>query len=91
MLDRIRYVVIIYLKNFKMESIAINGKVMAAADFVAGFMYGMTEDNKLVEVEACYQGGEMMYDEIETGIADIKLTGWDNDVQAALNFALVAL
>ena len=66
-------------------------EAMAVPDFVAGFVYGMTGDNHLTEIEACYQGGELMYNEIETGIADIKKTGWDNDVQGALNFALVAL
>jgi hypothetical protein len=32
-----------------------------------------------------------MEQEIVTGINDIKKGGWDNDTQAALNFALVAL
>ena len=31
---------------------------MAVPDFVAGFIYGMTGDNHLSEIEACYQGGE---------------------------------
>ena len=74
-----------------MESIVENGKIMAAADFVAGFMYGMTADNNLTEIEACYQGGELMAQEIETGIADIKKGGVDNDIQAGLQFALAAL
>lgn len=73
------------------SEIAANGKVMGAADFVAGFMYGMTGDNQLTEIEACFQGGELMYNEIEAGIADIKKGGWNEDVQAALEFGLVAL
>ena len=64
---------------------------MAIPDFVAGFVFGMTGDNKLTEIEACYQGGELMAQEIETGIADIKLGGVDNDIQAGLQFALAAL
>lgn len=56
-----------------------NGKITAGADFVAGFMYGMTTDNKLTEIEACYAGGPLMFDEIEAGIADIKQGGWNND------------
>ena len=68
-----------------------NFSIMAAADFVGGFMFGMTGDNHLVEIESCFTGGELMYHEIETGIADIKRGGWDNDVQAALEFGLVAL
>jgi len=34
-----------------------NGAVMGAADFVAGFMFGMTGDNHLTEIESCYTGG----------------------------------
>ena len=30
---------------------------MAVPDFVAGFVYGMTGDNQLTEIEACYEGG----------------------------------
>ena len=68
-----------------------NISLMAGADFVAGFLYAMTGENNLTEVEACFQGGPLMIGEIEAGIADIKKGGWDNDVQAALQFALVAL
>ena len=28
---------------------------MALPDFIAGFVYGMTGDNDLVEIEACFQ------------------------------------
>ena len=70
---------------------AANISVMGAADFIAGFVYGMTGDNHLTEIEACYAGGELMAQEIETGVADIKKGGWNYDTQAALNFGLVAL
>ena len=58
--------------------------VMAIPDFVAGFIYGMTGDNHLTEIEACFQGPDLMYREIEAGIADIKHGGTDYDIQAAL-------
>ena len=64
---------------------------IAVPDFIAGFVYGMTGDNNLTEIEACAQEVPFMASEIETGIADIKSGGWNNDVQAALQFALVAL
>ena len=70
---------------------AQNGAATAAADFLAGFVYGMTGDNHLTEIEACFQGGSVMSSEIEAGIADIKKGGWDNDTQAALQFGLAAL
>jgi hypothetical protein len=31
-----------------------NFDAMAIPDFIAGFIYGMTGDNDLVEIEACY-------------------------------------
>ena len=64
---------------------------MAIPDFVAGFVFGMTGNNDLEEIETCYQGGELMEQEIELGIADIKKGGTDNDIQAGLQFALAAV
>ena len=68
-----------------------NVGAVGVADFVAGFMYGMTGQNNLTEIEACYQGAEIMVPEIETGIADFKKGGWDNDVQGILQFGLALL
>ena len=30
--------------------------LMTVPDYVAGFIYGMTGDNHLAEIEACYHG-----------------------------------
>ena len=65
--------------------------LLAIPDFVAGLAYGLTGENNLLEIEACYDGGVIMEQEIVKGIADIKTGGWDYDVQAALEFGLVAL
>ena len=70
---------------------ADNLGVMGAVDFLAGFVYGMTGYNHLTEIQACYRGGELMAQEIETGIADIKKGGWNYDTQAAFEFALALL
>lgn len=70
---------------------AQNGLAVSAADFVAGFVYGMTAVNHLTEIEDCFTGGELMFHEIETGIADIRKGGWDNDAQAAFEFGLAIL
>ena len=59
--------------------------------FLAGFLYEMTGTNHLLEIEACYEGGEIMPIEIEAGIKDLKHGGWDSDAQAVLQFALVLL
>ena len=40
------------------ESTSYAFDIMAAPDFVAGFMYGMTGYNHLEEIEACYTGGQ---------------------------------
>ena len=45
---------------------------MSVPDFIAGFMYGMTGDNHLAEIEACYQGGAQIATDSQTAIADFK-------------------
>ena len=44
--------------------------IVAVPDFVAGFIYGMTGDNHLTEIEACYQGGEQIVSDSQTAISD---------------------
>ena len=61
----------------------IEGKVLAIGEFVGGFLHGMAVDNNLTELQACFansvQTSELMYSEVEAGIADIKHGGWDYD------------
>jgi len=45
---------------------------MAVPDFVAGFIYGMTGDNHLTEIEACYQGGSQIVTDSQTAIGDFE-------------------
>ena len=45
---------------------------MAVPDFVAGFIYGMTGDNHLTEIEACYQGGDQIVIDSQTAFGDFK-------------------
>ena len=49
---------------------------MAIPDFVAGFIYGMTGDNQLTEIEACYQGGSQVVTDAQTAIADFSAGNW---------------
>ena len=51
---------------------------------LAGFIFGMTTENKLTEIEACYQGGAEMEKELTTAIADFKAGGWNYITQGAL-------
>lgn len=45
---------------------------MSIPDFIAGFIYGMTGDNDLTEIEACYQGGESIVTDTQTALADFE-------------------
>ena len=56
---------------------------MAVPDFIAGFMYGMTGDNHLSEIEACYQGGEQIVTDSQTAIADFKSGNYFKGIQDA--------
>ena len=55
---------------------------------LAGFIYGMTEQNHLTEIEACYAGGSEMEKEIVTAIGDFKKGGWNNITQGVLEVLL---
>ena len=44
---------------------------------LAGFIYGMTTDNHLTEIEACYTGATEMDHELTKAIQDFKAGGWD--------------
>lgn len=58
---------------------------------LAGFIYGMTSQNHLTELESCYTGGAHMEQELVTAIADFKAGGWNYITQGCLNVVLVAL
>lgn len=58
---------------------------------LAGFIYGMTTENHLTEIEACYAGSKDIDHEITTAVADFKAGGWNNITQGVLNVLLAAL
>ena len=68
-----------------------NFDVMAVPDFVAGFVFGMTADNHLSEIEACMTDGELMVDEIESGIASFKKGGKKADIHAIIELGLAVV
>ena len=45
---------------------------MAVPDYVAGFIYGMTGDNHLSEIETCYNGSTDLVDKAHSSFADIQ-------------------
>ena len=64
------------MKTFAAAAIAATSAsafdVLTVPEFVAGFMYGMTGDNNLAEIEACYQGGESIGTDVQTAFADYQ-------------------
>ncbi len=46
----------VYPTMYNMNEAVANFDAMSIPDFIAGFIYGMTGDNDLEEIEACYQG-----------------------------------
>jgi len=46
--------------------------VKEVPEFVAGFLFGMTGDNHLTEIEACYQGGEKILSDTKLALSDFK-------------------
>ena len=74
------------MKTFAAAIIAASASAfdaMAVPDFVAGFMYGMTGDNHLAEIEACYQGGEQIVSDSQTAIADFETGNWFQGIKDA--------
>lgn len=57
---------------------------------LAGFIYGMTTQNHLTEIEACYAGGAEMDHELMAAIGDFKAGGWNNITQGVLEVLLIA-
>merc|ERR1712166_625215 len=75
-----------------METVPIVGvSTQGLPKFIGGFVWGMTGENHLEEIEACYQGGDMMFHEIEFALSELHKDGWDSEVQAILEFGIVAL
>lgn len=68
-----------------------NGIVHEVTHILAGFIYGMTKDNHLTELEACWGGGVEMEHEVLKSISDFKRGGWDNITQGVLQLLIVAL
>ena len=62
------------MRTFAAAAIAAsaNASAMAVPDFIAGFIYGMTGDNDLTEIEACYQGGDQIVTDVKTAVADFN-------------------
>ena len=75
------------MKNFAAAAIfaasASAFDAMAVPDFIAGFMYGMTGDNHLTEIEACYQGGSQVVTDAQKAVQDFKQGDWFKGIRDA--------
>lgn len=64
---------------------------MAFPDFLAGMIFGMTEENHLTEIEICYHGGAGVDSYIKTAFSDFHHGGVDWEMQGIINIGLAAL
>ena len=74
------------MKTFAAACLAASATAFDAIsvpDFVAGFMFGMTGDNNLTEIEACYQGGDKIVKDSQVAIADFKAGNYFQGIKAA--------
>ena len=49
-----------------------NLTAMAIPDFIAGFIYGMTGDNHLEEIEGCFDAGQDLVTDAQEAVAELK-------------------
>ena len=74
------------MKAFAAATIAASASAfdaMAIPDWIAGFMYGMTGNNNLTEIEACYQGGSQLVTDAQMAIGDFTSGNWFKGIKDA--------
>ena len=54
---------------------------LAIPDWIAGFVFGLTGDNHLTEIEQCYSGGQGLITDVQKALADIKSGHFISGVQ----------
>jgi hypothetical protein len=59
---------------------ALNAK--AVPDYIAGWVYGMTGDNHLTELESCFNSSHDLAEEAHSALADIKSGDWFKGIAA---------
>ena len=53
---------------FRLELFQYGLEAMAIPDYVAGFIYGMSGDNHLEEIEGCYHGGSSVVSDAQNAL-----------------------
>ena len=64
---------------------ALTIEAMTIPDFLAGFMYGFTGENHLVEIEQCYKGSDELLNDVQTALADIKAESYIKGIEVIGN------
>ena len=62
-------------------SSAVELDALAVPDWIAGFVFGLTGDNHLTEIEKCYTGGKDLVADAQKALADIKSGSFIKGVQ----------
>lgn len=74
------------------EEYLLTFDVLHLPEFIGGFLWTVIGDSvDMTELPACFQGTELMRDEIKIAFLDFTKGGVNNDLQALLNFALIIL
>ena len=65
--------------------------VLAVPPFLAGLIYGLTEEDQLLEFETCIQGADGLAPELQFIMHQIHHGGKNDDLQAILQVAIIVL
>ena len=67
------------------------GPLVKTTHITAGLLFGMTGQNDLEQIEACFQGSQKMLDSLEQAIADFSDGGWNSITQGSIEIVQLAL
>ena len=65
--------------------------ILAVPPFVAGFVWGLAKEDKLLEIQACITGAEVLAPKLEFALNKVEEGGQNNDMQALMELGIVAL
>jgi hypothetical protein len=65
--------------------------VVAVPPFLGGLIYGLTEEDNLLELETCIVGAEVLAPEIHFALNRVTHGGKNDDLQALLQIAIIIL
>ena len=75
----------------KQEANEPKGALVKTTHITAGLLFGMTGQNDLEQIEACFQGSQKMLNSLEQSIADFSDGGWNSITQGTIEIVQLAL